>query len=889
MTGPGCSKVAGPGQRRLRFVARGQVQGVGFRPFIFSLAREHALTGFVRNSPRGVVIEVQGKDGNLAAFAHDLEHRLPPLARLTGLTREECELLADEAGFAIAHSSAGSSHSVLISPDVCLCRDCLADMTDPGNRRFSYPFTNCTNCGPRYSITRSIPYDRAFTSMACFPLCPDCQAEYDNPIDRRFHAQPNACPVCGPEVWFAAGPEGRWLPERKSIRTAETPNKDAPGVGAHPRGDAALRALAAFLAGGCIAAIKGLGGFHLACDAGCDPAVAALRQRKNRPHKPFAVMAATLEDGRRIAALGAEEAALLTSSAHPVVICPLLPAAPGSAVSPLVSPDTASVGLMLPYTPLHRVLLDYFADELRRKRSDRPAVLVMTSGNPGGEPICLGNREALAGLGDMADAFLFHNRDILIRVDDSVVRPLPGRGTLVYRRARGYVPGPVRLDSPDDAAADSPVVLGVGAELKNTLCLTKGGDAFVSQHIGDMSTLDTAAFHREIREHLTALLKVQPRVVVRDRHPDYLSSDLAERFAEEAGIPVLRLQHHFAHAHAVLAENRHQGPALVLALDGTGLGEDGGLWGGEALFVDNSGPGEPAHARLAHCAPLALPGGEAAIREPWRIAHALLLRLGLLRATDSGTTKLPQNARVKGAAAPLRGVEQSIGGCVPDPTTGLASSSAPFENFADNFSSFRLPWLPEYADAVHLLPRMLERGLNTPRSTSCGRLFDAVSSLLGLCNAITYEGQAAIRLEEAQHGGPAGELRYPCPFGPSEIDPDLLQLDTVSLFASVWADRQRGTAVPVIARRFHASLAAGLADLTAHLAARHHIRHVGLSGGCFQNVTLALFLADALERKGLVPLLHKELPPGDGCISLGQAVWGRMVVRAGEAGGSGNG
>lgn len=850
--------MADSGRYRLRFVAQGQVQGVGFRPFVFSLAREHALTGFVRNSPRGVVIEAQGEAGPLAAFAHDLEHRLPPLARLTGLAREECDVLADEADFAIVHSSAGSSHSVLISPDVCICRDCLADMADPGNRRFRYPFTNCTNCGPRYSITRSIPYDRAFTSMACFPLCPDCQAEYDNPADRRFHAQPNACPVCGPEVRLVTGSVRQGLPERENASRAETSDGHAPC--AHPRGDAALRALAALLAKGGIAAVKGLGGFHLACDAGCDPAVAALRRRKNRPHKPFAVMAATLEDARRLAALGAEEESLLTSPAHPVVICPLLPTAAGNAVSALVSPDTAGIGLMLPYTPLHRILLEYFADELRCKGAERPAVLVMTSGNPGGEPICLGNREALAGLGGMADAFLFHNRDILIRVDDSVVRPLPGRGTLVYRRARGYVPGPVRLDSPEDAAADAPVVLGVGAELKNTLCLTKGGDAFVSQHIGDMSTLDTAAFHREIREHLALLLKVRPEAVVRDRHPDYLSTDLAERFAEEAGLPVLRLQHHFAHAHAVLAENRHRGPALVLALDGTGLGEDGGLWGGEVLFVDNSGPGAPLHARLAHCAPLALPGGEAAIREPWRIAHALLLRLGLLHADDSGR----------------------LAGAQPDAAAGVSSSTGPA---GSNLSSFPLSWLPEYADAARLLPRMLERGLNTPRSTSCGRLFDAVSALLGLCSATTYEGQAAIRLEEAQgpgagHDGQADELRYPCPFGPSEIDPELLQLDTLSLFASVWADRRRGTAVPVIARRFHASLAEGLADLAARLAAERDIRHVGLSGGCFQNVTLTLALASALEKKGFIPLLHKELPPGDGCISLGQAVWGRMVVRA---------
>ena len=911
--------MAGPGRRRLRFVARGQVQGVGFRPFVFSLAREFSLTGFVRNSPRGVVIEAQGGDADLAAFAHGLEHRLPPLARLTGLDREECAPLAGESAFVISRSSAGDSHAVLISPDVCVCPDCLADMADPDNRRFRYPFANCTNCGPRYSITRSIPYDRPATSMACFPLCPDCEAEYDDPGNRRFHAQPNACPVCGPEVWLvtkeeacqskrgsapaprkgAAAPLTRASGGRVEIIPAQLRGPGeiispggvrgkAPAAGGIPsqsssalRGDAALRALAEILADGGIAAVKGLGGFHLACDAGNDRAVETLRLRKNRPHKPFAVMAAGLEDARRVAGLGPEEETLLRSPERPVVICPLLPGAPGTAISPLVSPDTSGVGLMLPYTPLHRVLLDYFAEALRRKQTDqaaaRPAILVMTSGNPGGEPICLGNREALASLGGMADVFLFHNRDILIRVDDSVVRNLPGRGSLFYRRARGYVPRPVVLDSPrggadaPDISSAPPVVLGVGAELKNTLCLTKGGDAFVSQHIGDMSTLETAAFHLEIREHLSALLKVRPEAVVRDRHPDYLSGDLAEKLAGEAGIPLLRLQHHFAHAHAVLAEHRHRGPALVLALDGTGLGEDGGLWGGEVLFVDCSGTDAPKHERLAHLTPLALPGGEAAIREPWRIAHALLLRLGLLRTDDSGAIfGLPPDA-----AAPV------------DAGRAVASGAS-----GPSIFRFTPPWLPEYADAARLLPRMLERGLNTPWSTSCGRLFDAVSALLGLCNATTYEGQAAIRLEEArgpdaESGPEPGAHRYPCPFGPaaqagppSGNRPAILRLDTLGLFAAVYADQLRGTPVPIIARRFHESLAAALAELAAHLAKGRGLRHVGLSGGCFQNVTLTLSLAAALEEKGLIPLLHKDLPPGDGCISLGQAAWGRMALQA---------
>ena len=897
-------------------MVRGQVQGVGFRPFVFALARECGLTGFVRNSPRGVIVEVQGRDADLAAFAHGLEHRLPPLARLTGLERQELEALAEESAFVISRSSGGDSHSVLISPDMCVCPDCLADMADPDNRRFRYAFTNCTNCGPRYSITRSIPYDRQTTSMACFPLCPECGDEYDDPGNRRFHAQPNACPACGPEVWllpsknalehFAVGivhsnesprddavlacPTAAILPERVSKGAAPLWPPEAYSTFGQfhnefaLKGDAAMRALAGILADGGIAAIKGLGGFHLACNAADDRAVAELRRRKHRPHKPFAVMPAGLDDARRIARIGPEEEALLLSPERPVVICPLLPHAPDSVLSSLVSPDTSSVGLMLPYTPLHRVLLDSFSEALRQQRVDgRPAVLVMTSGNPGGEPICLGNREALGNLGSMADAFLLHNRDILIRVDDSVVRPLPGRGTLFYRRARGYVPRPVRLEpleqtlfevaqesnmppaakrgsrtqalcdplwKPHFVAAAPPVVLGVGAELKNTLCLTKDGDAFVSQHIGDMSTLETAAFHLEIREHLSKLLKVRPQAVVRDLHPDYLSSDLAERFAGEAGIPLLRLQHHFAHAHAVLAEHRHRDPALVLALDGTGLGEDGRLWGGEVLYVDSSGAGAPVHKRLAHLAPLALPGGEAAIREPWRIAHALLWRLGYLREENSGT---------------IVGVAPGAGG----------KTLTPF---------FALPWLPNHADAARLLPKMLEKGFNTPWSTSCGRLFDAVSALLGLCNVTTYEGQAAIRLEEARgpdgdYGAEAGESRYPCPFAPAGESPDILQLDTLSLFAAVYADRLRGTPVPVIARRFHDSLAVALADLAAHLAEGHNIKHVGLSGGCFQNVALTLALAAELEKRNLIPLMHKDLPPGDGCISLGQAAWGVLALR----------
>lgn len=821
--------------QRIRLIVQGQVQGVGFRPFVFTLAEEAGLTGFVRNSPRGVVIEVQGRASSLEAFAHSLRRRLPPLARITCLTREEAVPVPGERDFVIAQSSAGDSHAVLISPDISICADCRADMRAPENRRFLYPFTNCTNCGPRYTITRSIPYDRSATSMACFPMCPECRAEYENPRDRRFHAQPNACPRCGPRVWFVRNPgDASALSREATDGGSEKPLAD----------DQAMQAVASLLAEGGITAIKGLGGFHLACDACNAAAVALLRERKHRPHKPFALMAADLDEARRIALVGPAEESLLLSPEHPIVLCPLSPQG-RVLLAPGISPDTSSVGVMLPYTPLHTVLFEHFR-VLRKKitpsQGPRPAVLVMTSGNPGGEPICLGNREALAHLGGMADAFLFHNRDILIRVDDSVVRPLPGgRGTLYFRRARGYAPRPVALDSEAGTVAGTrlPYILGAGAELKNTVCLTKGHDAFVSQHIGDMANVETASFHQEIREHLTQLLKVRPEAVVRDLHPDYLASRMAEDYGREHGVPVYRLQHHAAHAHAVLAEHQFAGRALVLALDGTGLGEDGLLWGGEALLIDNGMDG-PEHRRLAHCAPLDLPGGEAAIREPWRIAHALLLRLGLLREHP-------------------------------------------------------LPWLPEYAAVGKMLPAMLERRINTPRSTSCGRLFDAVAALLGLCNVVSYEGQAAIRLEEAQQLHNETSLLaeeaeetppgYCCSVSPASGG--CFQLDTHSLFAAAWEDKIKGTPVPLIARRFHQGLASSLAELAFHLVslspACQGIQHVGLSGGCLQNVTLTLALIEQLEKKGLTPLIHKELPPGDGCISFGQAAWARLMLRRAKA------
>jgi hydrogenase maturation protein HypF len=788
---------AEPSIRRRVLTITGQVQGVGFRPFVYRLALEHGLSGCVRNTPEGVRIEIQGHAGPLEEFAQSLEREAPPMAAIVAVHSADLIPVPDEKCFTILHSSAGSGHNVLISPDTATCADCRREILDPADRRYHYPFTNCTNCGPRYTITRAIPYDRGTTSMACFPMCPLCAAEYANPLDRRFHAQPNACPVCGPKVWCVSPQDPFTAPDQATLQ-----------------GVAALDAVARALVRGRIAAIKGLGGFHLAClagGAGGQTAVDELRKRKQRPHKPLAVMVPDLETARAIAQVDEQATSLLTGAQRPIVLCPLRPK---STLSPNVAPDTDQIGVMLPYTPLHIVLLRVVADLL--EPGLLPA-LVMTSGNMSAAPICLGNREALQRLGNIADIFLLHNRDILIRTDDSVVRPLPASGDAppevqFFRRARGYTPSPVFLPPLPGGAA--PSVLGLGPELKNTLCLTKGDQAFVSQHIGDLENIETLGFFHEIAEHLQAILQTRAQALIRDLHPDYLSSRHAMQQTE---LPVFALQHHFAHIHAVLAEHRHQGPALGLALDGTGLGDDGTLWGGECLFVDTD---ILEHHRLGRFSQILLPGGETAIREPWRIAQACLHALG-----------------------------------INDPV------SSPW------------PWLPEQERASALLPLLLEKRLNSPTSSSCGRLFDAVSAMIGLKTVISYEGQAAIALEAVQ------DMAESCAYGCSLGEGDgLCVLDTLELFAQAHADWNAGTPTGVVSRRFHLGLIQGLADWAAECSRQTGVTVVALSGGAMQNRTLRLELPAALIRRGLVPLCHAYLPPNDGCISLGQAAWGRLLV-----------
>lgn len=788
---------------RRAFVVTGQVQGVGFRPFIYRLAHEERLTGIVGNTSDGVRIEVQGTPEAICRFHQRLHSELPPLARLTDVHTKDLTVQHHETAFTIIASQGQTGHKVLVSPDMGLCPECLADIRDPTNHRYGYAFTNCTNCGPRYTITRSIPYDRAVTSMSCFPLCPRCTAEYEDPLNRRFHAQPIACPVCGPKLWLVdKNAEGQMHPDTKSQTRI------------------LLQAVQILLAGG-ILALKGLGGFQLACDAHNVAAVHTLRHRKLRPHKALALMVGDMSTARRLCRLSPEQEALLSCPEKPIVLCPRQE---HTDLAPEIAPDTATLGLMLPYTPLHAALFDHLS-VLSKEMAAPPPVLVMTSANPHSEPLCIGNREALSRLGHLADAWLLHDRDILTRVDDSVLAARPSRDIststrisaepFFFRRARGYVPRPVSLPK---SMKDAPCVLGTGAELKATACLARGREAFVGQHIGDLQNPATLSFYEECIDRLESLLEMCPQALVCDLHPDFLSSRYAEERSSREGLPLWRLQHHAAHAAAVLAENACFEPALALCLDGTGIGTDGSIWGGELLILDLSGP---RWQRLGRLAPFVLPGGEAAIREPWRIALAL--------QTQCDT------------------------------------------NMAKKLD----PWLPDQAQAEAAVRLMLQRKINCLDTSSCGRLFDAVAAQLGLCTTISYEGQAAIRLETAALGYMQEATAWPLSLGKT----DLWELDSYALFNKVLLSQADGEPAGLTAARFHCSLAHGLAAMVAAAASQTGIMKVGLSGGVMQNSILDNLLTQTLRSQGLDVLVHHELPPGDGGLSLGQAVWGQCMLK----------
>lgn len=775
-------------QKRLALIVQGQVQGVGFRPFIWRLANAENLAGFVANTSAGVRIEIQGEAKAIAQFVRRLQAELPPLAKIASLDQTEIPLQGSEHNFVIKASEGHAGQNVLVSPDISICQDCLNDIRNSQNPRFGYAFTNCTNCGPRFSITRSIPYDRAATTMACFELCKACLAEYSDPANRRFHAQPIACPQCGPKLW---------LVNREMIKSGQTK------ATATNCANALAKAGEAILTGQ-ILALRGLGGFQLVCDASNADAVQMLRMRKNRPHKALAVMARNLDAAKSICEIDVHAEKLLESPQKPIVLCPIKAPSP---LSSDIAPDSLNVGVMLPYTPLHALLMDWLADH-----AEKEPILIMTSANPQGEPICLGNREAINRLYDLADSWLLHDRDILCRVDDSVVLPM-GEIPVFLRRARGYVPEPVKLGQ------DGPCILGVGAELKATFCLSRGDNAFMGQHIGDLNTPANLEFYEHSLKHLQNLLEVRPEAIVHDLHPDFMSSHYARNLAELWQVPAMPLQHHAAHAAACLAENGHYDTALALCLDGSGLGTDGTIWGGELLKISLQ---DANWSRVGSLSAFPLPGGELAIREPCRIATALAWQAGIAPASLSK----------------------------PEAT----------------------------------IIEMLQKNLNCPKTSSCGRLFDAIASLLGLCQKITYEGQAAMRLEKAALTWLANNSlnKLPEVCNIPIIMETVPTLDATRLFYAISELREQKLDNGHIAAVFHYILARELARLAQQIAKQRRIKHIALTGGVMQNILLQKYLSGFLREYSLIPLVHKQTPPGDGGVSLGQTVFGRQLVLTGN-------
>jgi hydrogenase maturation protein HypF len=743
-------------QRKLRVT--GIVQGVGFRPFVYRLARDHHLAGWVCNTSSGVEIQVEGAAQALDSFVRKLSADAPALAKIDAILPLAAEPWGRE-GFCILESQNLAATEAMIPADVSTCGDCFREIMEQGDRRYHYPFTNCTNCGPRFTIIRQVPYDRPQTTMAAFAMCPQCREEYANPEDRRFHAEPTACPSCGPWVWLEEG--GCVLEEEP------------------------LKAAGRLLAEGKIVAVKGLGGFHLAADARNEKTLLTLRGRKGRVAKPFAVMVRDLAEAELLGELGDLERSLLLSPERPIVLVRRREHGPAS---PQVAPGNNYVGLMLPYTPLHMLLFAY-----------APPALVMTSGNLSEEPLEFTNAGARTRLTPLADALLLHNRDIEVPCDDSVVRPVDAATVIPLRRARGFVPRPVRLPLP------TPPVLGVGAEQKNTFCVAWGRTALLSQHIGDLDTAETFDYYRQAIRHFASLCRQEPAVIAHDLHPQYLSTRYAR---EQEGVRLLGVQHHHAHIAACLAENGRTEKCLGIALDGTGYGTDGAVWGGEILVADLAD-----FTRAGHLAPVRLPGGDAAARDPRRMAAAFL-KAGYGEGFTEAAKRLDLNF-------------------------------SPFE------------W--------QVLKRQLDTGLNSPLTSSAGRLFDAVAAALGVCRVRTYEGQPAVELEMVAARDEPGFYEVPPPGENGN-----LILDTPALFREVVEDYWSGTGVAKIAARFHNSLVRLLTSACLRVREQTGLELAALSGGVMQNVLLLTNLRRSLENLGFQVLCHTQVPPNDGGISLGQ-------------------
>lgn len=802
---------------RVKIQVEGIVQGVGFRPFVYLLAHEKSLSGRVLNNESGVLIEVEGERESIDQFLNELRSRAPTLARIESLQCSDNLERAHHTDFRIVESTANGQKFVPISPDVATCADCLRELFDPDDRRYRYPFINCTNCGPRFTIIEDVPYDRAKTTMREFVMCAECHAEYENPLDRRFHAEPTACASCGPQV-FLIGADLRVPPDpvkpHGSTPKSERPNSD-------PINEPINETLA-LIASGKILAIKGIGGFHLACDALNQQAVEELRRRKYREDKPFALMAQSLEVIRKYCSTSEPEEQLLLSPARPIV---LLERKAEAQIPEAVAPRVNTLGCMLPYSPLHHLLFENL---------DRP--LVMTSANISDEPICYEDEDARKRLANIADYYLLHNRQIHMRTDDSVARvgivkvftsrdlvTNPGRldagdpgdsierldlRPMVLRRSRGYAPAPLKT-----GFKFAREILACGAELKNTFCLSRGDYAFVSHHIGDLENFETLQSFREGIEHFKRLFYLEPEVVAYDLHPEYLSTKYAlglDQIETKLGV-----QHHHAHIASCMADNQIDGDVIGVAMDGLGFGTDGRMWGGE-FFVANFSEAE----RIAHLDYMPMPGGAKAIREPWRMA-AVYLR----------------------------------------------------QTFGDEFEKLDIPFIAEMdAQAWATLKRMVASKTNCPETSSMGRLFDAISSLLRLRDATNYEGQAAIELEQIADRDCTQKYQ----FDVSE-DEGIIRARTV--IRSAVEDILSGVPPPVISAKFHLGVADLIVSMALKIRDQRKLNRVALSGGVFQNVILLKAACRSLAAAGFEVLTHSRVPTNDGGISLGQAAIANTLIQ----------
>ena len=756
-------------RKRLRILVAGRVQGVGFRPTVFRYARQLQLAGSVCNTSQGVWIEVEGEEAGLTEFINHIKQSPPPQALIKSITSDEIKITGG-TDFSINPSQASLSNSeqILEVPhDLALCPDCQFELFDQNNRRFEYPFINCTNCGPRFTLINKVPYDRPLTSMHAFTQCDKCQKEYDDPLDRRFDAQPNACAKCGPHLQLL--------------------DVDQKQIAGDPIEETIRR-----LKAGQIGAIKGIGGFHLCCRAVDDQAVARLRKRKNRPHKALAVMVASVEEACRYVNVELIDEKLLNDSAAPIVV---LPRKSDCALSSLISPDTNDLGIMLAYAPLHHLLLN------------KTGPLVMTSGNRSEEPLVKDDAELHSILPAIADFALTHNRSIVRRCDDSVLNIALGK-PLFIRRSRGYVPDSIPL------ALSGKSVLALGAELKNTFCLTRGSQAIMSQHIGDLTDYATYQFYQESIRDLCTFFKITPAVIAHDLHPDYLSTRHALKFGD---IPCIGVQHHHAHIASCMAENGVTDPVIGIALDGTGFGPDGTVWGGEVLVADLQ-----SYRRAAHFKQYPMPGGDEAVVNPWRMALSCLI-------TET----------------------------ITDPEQYII---ARYKNINRN--------------EIAVVAQLLKKNINAPFTSSAGRLFDAVAAMLGLCGSTTYEGQAAIRLQ--QIADESINDRYDFEIISQAVD----IISFGRMFHQIRSDMIENVMTSVIAGRFHNTVVAALVAQCVALREREALNCVALSGGVFQNTLLLTKLVRALRLLHFTVYHHTRVPPNDGGIALGQAVVALMTNRS---------